>query len=335
VDLGLGIWLTAKRKSAPVAWLVVTRGPDPKGAVDRIEPVPGESDEELALRVEDAAHADARAFKETETYFVFLFREGSDVPEARRPLVGIEAKGRHSLDEDEHGVLDITMRGMTEAHRTLNQLARVGLDSKSAEVDHLWARVNALEEREDRSVHRMRVMMLHEEELAERREERKQHAALWKKALEQVEILLPVGMSYLMHGREQSQSVLAVTEVKLLQDFVGMLTPEQKEAIAGVMDQIQRIALMELQMGLEAGTFAPEMASPLVQRVMGNLTREQVVKIGEILAGDEAKENAFIKLYAVRKHTLAAKAHEELVGQMTNGVAGELAAATATGASAK
>ena len=327
MDAGLISWITAKRARAPVAWLVVTRGPDPAGAVDRLDPIPGESDEELAARVEDTAKGDARAFKESETYFVHVFREAAELPEARRALVVDVHTDKRTLEEDEHGILDITMRGMTAAHQTMTQLARLGLDTRDEERIRLWQRVTSLEDRMYSDLDRMRKMMLQEEEMQERREERKERAALFRKGLEQLEILLPVGMSYLLHGRKEGEAAAGVVEAKLLQDFVVSLTPEQQQAVIAQLDQIQRIALVELQQGMTKGTFAPEMVAPLVQRVMANLTREQVIGIGEALETEEQREK-FLKLYAVRKHTLAEKTHYEM---MAGQVAGELTQGGANG----
>lgn len=322
LDTGLVAWITQKRSKAPIAHVVVTRGADPSGAVDRIEPALGEDDEAFAERVARCAQDDARAFQDSEPYFVHLFREGQEFPEARRPLT---IAGAHptSLADDEHEILGITMRGLTESHRTMVMLAKLGLDKESDEKIRLYTRVTQLEDRFYADVDRMRKLILQDEELAEKREERKERAALFKKALEQFELLLPVGVSYLMHGDKKGDPAAAgVLEAQLLQSFVVSLSPEQQQKVIARLDQIQRIALMELQQGVTKGNFAPEMVAPLVARVMANLTREQVMGIAEDCETDEQR-NKFAALYAVRKHAMGEQVHAELAGARAAAALGE------------
>jgi hypothetical protein len=322
LDTGLSAWITSKRARAPIGHVVVTRGAEPSGAVDRIEPMPGETDEEYAERIAACAQQDARAFQDSEPYFAHLFREGQELPEARRPLT-IAGAHPSTLAEDEHEILGITMRGLTDSHRTMVMLAKLGLDNQNDEKIRLALRVTQLEDRFYADMDRNRKLLMQEEELAEARENRKERAALFKKALEQFELLLPVGVSYLMHGERKGDPAAAgVLEAQLLQQFVACLTPEQQGAVVAQLDQIQRIALLELQDGMTKGNFAPEMVAPLVQRVMANLTREQVVGIADLLTSDEQR-NKFAALYAVRKHTMSEQVHAELAGQRAAAALGE------------
>jgi hypothetical protein len=306
---GLTQWIEDRSKRGQIARLVVTRGVDLDGQVDTIAPETGEEDETLAARVADCARQDARGFREEETYWVHLFREGAQKAETRR-VIDLEARRGEDEDDytkagDEHAVTSIAIRGMTDANRTMTQLAKLGIDKSDAEKVRLYARNAHVEDQMFALLDRHAKLMLHEEELKEKREERKERELLFRKLLEQVELLLPIGLSYWMGGGQLGQMSGPAHEFKLLEEFVGTLGPEERDAVIGILDQTQKIALMELAQG----HIVDDMKPALVQRVMGAITREQQEAMGGILKTD-AQVQAWFKLYAVRKLGFQARAHQ-------------------------
>jgi|SRR5579859_320351 len=291
---GLAEWLRDKAQRAPIAFVVVTRGTETTCPIDRLDPFPGEEWADFARRIELAAEDDAAACEDAAPYFAHLFRDERSGPEARRALKPPMQGKIATKDEQERGAMGIVMRGLTDALRTNSILTKLGIDKHAAEVDRANAQTARIEGRYYEAMDRMGAMALAQEELAERREERKERHMMYQKLLEQAEIFLPLFLSeYMSHGHSGSGPNLSA-EARLLDAFVKMLSDEQIEAVVAQLDGVQQAALFSLQQG----KVDPSLVPATVQRVMRAMTREQILGIARVLTTDEQR-SAFQKLHAV------------------------------------
>lgn len=290
-------WLESKLKKAPVASILVIHSGSNRN-VDRFEVEPGEPTDVFAARIFEDLKADANAYDSVQIYFLNLFRESQENPEASRPL-------RISPDDSDmsHFAGD-SDRAQSFRHsetfaRIMATMSATALESKDREIERQTSRMTRMEDAQWENLERARRVALDMGELEIRKEEARINGAIMTKALEQLELLAPLVMSKLL-GQKPDESPGGDVEKRLLKDFFDKLRPEQQGKIMAVLDGVQQIAIMSLA----KGEIDPRFEAIQVQRIMAGLTEPQLRDIANIC--DTAEQSYALEiLYGQRRKGLA------------------------------
>jgi hypothetical protein len=314
-SLALATWLRGKRKTAPIGYLLVTCG-GPDNPLDRVDPEAGENDEDLARRVLEIAQADADAYRSADRgdpYFVYLFRPGAPRSHEARRALEIDTE-RRGAPVDETNALAVTTRGLIDQGRIMATLSKQGIEKQDTAAQRRDERFDRLETRMYDLMDRYLTSNLAQEELAERREDRKQREKLYDALLHQAEIFIPLAVSeFVARGEHERgkpppplQGPNASAEARLLAEFLAMLTPEEIDRIQGLMSPMQRMAIGQILAGKVIAPLIPA----TVQRVMEAMTVDQVRAVLDALEAPE-KRDKFMTLHMVRKLGLAFRPEPE------------------------
>ena len=295
-------WLEVKIRKAPIASILVTHH---GRNVDRFEIDPaGETTEAFGARIWSDLEADASALGGDggpETYMALLFREaegGSGLApeaEATRPL------RLFSVDADPARFGGDSERAQSFRHserfaQIMAQTTSVALDRADRENDRLIARQAREDDRRWEDLERARRVALDQSELELKKEEARMQTLFMEQCFGQLSLLAPLILSKFLGSDETPGGAV---ERRMLKDFLGTLGDQEKSAIFGILDNVQRVALGSLVQG----DVDPKFEAMMLSNLMASVTVDQLNAVHDICQTPEQKA-AFARIFEQRKKGL-------------------------------
>jgi hypothetical protein len=250
-SIDLAKWLAARLSDDCMLVVLRHRGAD---ADQQVREWPLASDtnvNDIADQIEACAHEDGRHFRGPTVYGVFAYREAGK-PAVARTLLRIEGQGAAEAFMGETETADA--RGITSQLMRHNEVAarmalgttadiieyyRRALDARDRRIDELEARhFKTLELYEDLQ------SMRHEREIDVLREHRADQRTQFLK--EKLDMLAPVLMNKLLGKGAGGGSGAPALGEELMRQFLKSLTPQQIEALMGMLRPEQAAVIGEV-----------------------------------------------------------------------------------------